>query len=187
VDDSISETQVNELLLRFDGALVNYFNLSDKLADDVTDLLDSRKDSQSWRRNFIRTSVALAEGYCHCFRDMANSAMPAMSQRASTLTKGELKVLDNERNCDAIPRIQDSITAFHKMFGLLPIPVFNVEPWISGRAVIGKRHTFMHPKIGQDLDLTEDEWLKLDAGIQWLFAVLFGAVRQMADRHNEKE
>lgn len=53
-----------------DAAFDNYFALSNELREDLSALLDSESDSQHWRRNYIRVSASLIEGYAHCFREM---------------------------------------------------------------------------------------------------------------------
>ena len=49
-----------------DAAFDNYFALSDVLRSDLIALLDSESASQHWRRNCIRVSASLIEGYAHC-------------------------------------------------------------------------------------------------------------------------
>ncbi|MGH8626198.1 MAG: hypothetical protein ACREYC_13340 [Gammaproteobacteria bacterium] len=41
----------------------NYFGLSPILLEDMNALLDEENDSQPGRRNFIRASASLIEGY----------------------------------------------------------------------------------------------------------------------------
>ena len=53
-----------------DAAFDNYFALSDVLRSDLIALLDSELASQHWRRNYIRVSASLIEGYAHCLREM---------------------------------------------------------------------------------------------------------------------
>ena len=51
---------------RMDAAFDNYFAHSDVLRSDLIALLDSESASQHWRRNCIRVSASLIEGYAHC-------------------------------------------------------------------------------------------------------------------------
>ena len=53
-----------------DAAFENYFALSNELREDLIALLDNESDSQHWRRNYVRVSASLIEGYAHCFREM---------------------------------------------------------------------------------------------------------------------
>ena len=49
-------------------ALDNYLDLSSVLQADMSALLDCETGTQHWRRNFIRVSASLIEGYAHCIR-----------------------------------------------------------------------------------------------------------------------
>lgn len=163
---------------KYDSALVNYFGLSDALADDVTDLLKLENTTLAWRRNFIRVSVALVEGYCHCFREMTLSVLPV---KDAGLSSKEKKALNAESSCNTVQRIKYSITAFHKTFDLNPMPKFSDQGWINSRSVIVKRHTLMHPQIASDMVISEQEWIGLRAGVMWTFGALFTAMNTLRD------
>ena len=45
------------------AAIDNYFSLSDVLREDLLALLETESDSQHWRRNYVRVSSSLIEGY----------------------------------------------------------------------------------------------------------------------------
>ena len=55
---------------RMDTAFGNYLQLSRTLEADMTALLYVECEDQHWRRNFIRSAVALIEGHAHCLREM---------------------------------------------------------------------------------------------------------------------
>lgn len=55
-----------------DAAFENYFALSYLLRDDLVALLETESESQHWRRNYIRVSASLVEGYAHLLAPTEN-------------------------------------------------------------------------------------------------------------------
>jgi hypothetical protein len=57
---------------RMVAAFNNFIDLGFILMSDILELTETDYESRSpsWRRNYIRTSIALIEGYGHCLREM---------------------------------------------------------------------------------------------------------------------
>jgi hypothetical protein len=95
-------------------ALDNYIDLSPILQADMIALLDCETETKQWRRNFIRVSASLIEGYAHCLRELC-----AVSFKCSTvpkLNKKETKVIESEKEFSAVDRIKFSLrTAYTRI------------------------------------------------------------------------
>jgi hypothetical protein len=157
---------------QMDDAIENYLNLSPMLLADVDELLDLNKDSQPWRRNFIRASAALIEGYVHGLREICviRLAMPKDDLKLSSRDK---KALIDEESCSARQRLKSSIRAVHSCLELGAAPLFTGNGWINAVAFLDKRNYLMHPKNSADLDVPDKEWALLYQGVAWIFEQLF--------------
>ena len=133
-------------------ALDNYLAISPILQADMIALLDCETETQQWRRNFIRVSASLIEGYAHCLRELCAvsfkcSAMPK-------LNKKETKVIESEKGFRAVDRIKFSLRDAYKVFELTPAPDFE-------------------NKTPTDLELSDVSWNKLYDGAVWIMEQLF--------------
>ena len=115
---------------RMDAAFGNYFKLSKALQADMNALLDGKNDTQQWRRNFIRASAPLIEGYAHCLRDMCAVSFECV---APEITDKEAEVLRSEKGFDANDRIKFTLRAAYKLFELAPAPDFGAQRLASGQ------------------------------------------------------
>ena len=134
-------------------------------------LLDCETGTQHCRRNFIRVSASLIEGYAHCLRELC-----AVSFKCSTvpkITKKEAKVIESEKECSAVDRIKFSLRADYKLFELTPAPDFGNRKWLNASCLWEKRNGLMHPKTPADLELADVSWNKLYDGVVWLMEQLF--------------
>ena len=163
-----------------DAAFDNYLALSSILRADLAALLDSETDSQSWRRNFIRVSASLIEGYAHCFREMCAVSFECI---APELNSKEREVLCSERNCSANERIKLTLRLAYKLFELEPAPNFGGPEWPRAQRVLLKRHALMHPKAPTDLEVPNDLWLELRDDVTWLVEQLFNFVAALNEKH----
>lgn len=165
---------------RMDAAFDNYFALSSILRDDLTALLDTEKDSQQWRRNFVRVSASLIEGYAHCLREMCavsfDCIAPAISQK-------ETEVLCAERSFSANERIKLTLRVAYKLFELQPAPNFGGPEWPRAQLVLTKRHALMHPKTPADLEVPDALWSDLRNDVAWLIEQLFNFVAVRISRN----
>ena len=164
-----------------DAAFDNYFALSSILREDLTALLDTETDSQHWRRNFVRVSASLIEGYAHCLREMCAISFDCV---APTISPKEREVLCAERNSDANERIKLTLRVAYKLFELQPAPNFGGPEWPRAQRVLAKRHLLMHPKTPADLAIPDELWSELREDVAWLVEQLFTFVAVLKEKHS---
>lgn len=165
---------------RMDAAFNNYFALSDILQKDLLALLDGESDSQHWRRNYIRVSASLIEGYVHCLREMCAVSFECI---APEIGQKETEVLRSERNFDANERIKLTLRVAYKLFELQPAPNFGGSEWHRAQRVLKKRHLLMHPKSPTDLQISDDLWDELYGDVTWLIEQLFNFMSALEKKH----
>lgn len=163
-----------------DAAFDNYFQLSNILQADMYMLLDGENDSQHWRRNFIRASASLIEGYAHCLREMCAVSFECI---APEISKKESEVLQSERSFDANERIRLTLRVAYKLFQLEPAPNFGGNEWPRAQRVLSKRHLLMHPKTPADLDVPDDLWNEMREDVAWLMEQLFNFFSLLQQKH----
>lgn len=166
---------------RMDAAFDNYIELSKILQVDMNALLEDESDSQHWRRNFIRTSVSLIEGYAHCLREMCK--VSSFEYIAPELSRTELKVLQSEKEFKANERIRLTLRLAYKLFQLELAPNFDGNEWHRAQQVLTKRHLLMHPKTPADLEVPEDLWNELRDGVAWMMEQLFNFFSLLKQKH----
>lgn len=155
---------------QMDAAFDNYLELSEVLQSDVEELLKVESQSQHWRRNFIRASAALIEGYAHCLREMCRVSFHCI---APELGAKEAEVLQSDRSFDANERIKLTLRVAFKLFELQPAPNFGGREWPHAQRVLEKRHLLMHPKTPADLEVSDQLWSELREDVTWLFKQFF--------------
>lgn len=165
---------------RMDAAFDNYFALSDILRKDLTALLDSESNSQHWRRNYIRVSASLIEGYAHCLREMCAVSFECL---APEICKEEQEVLRSERSFNANERIKLTLRVAYKLFELQPTPNFGGSEWPRAQRVLEKRHLLMHPKNPTDLQVLDSLWDELRGDVTWLIEQLFNFMSALEKKH----
>jgi hypothetical protein len=165
---------------RMDAAFDNYFALSDVLRQDLLVLLESESDSPHWRRNYVRVSASLIEGYAHCFREMCAVSFECV---APEISRKETAVLLSERNLDANERIKRTLRVAYKLFELQPAPNFGGPEWPRAQRVRAKRHLLMHPKSSADLEIPDDLWSELREDVTWLTERLFDFMSALQRKH----
>lgn len=165
---------------RMDAAFDNYFALSKVLQDDLGVMLDIESDSQHWRRNYIRVSASLIEGYAHCLREMCAVSFECV---APEIGKKEADVLRSERSYDANERIKVTLRVAYKLFELQPAPNFGGSEWLRAQRVLEKRHLLMHPKNPADLEVPDYLWNELRGDVTWLIEQLFNFIAALQEKH----
>lgn len=165
---------------RMDAAFDNYFELSKILQADMNALLDGENDTQHWRRNFVRASAALIEGYAHCLRDMCAVSSECV---APEITGKEADVLRSEKGFDANDRVKFTLRAAYKLFELVPAPNFGGNEWLRAQRVLSKRHHLMHPKTPADLEIPDGLWKDIREGVAWLLEQLFNVFFLLQQKH----
>jgi len=151
----------------FESALLNFLSLSTVLDNDLYDLLKHNDKSDSWKRNIIRSSISLIEGYCHCFKEFCQVAL----ETGSKLSKKKLKAIVNESGCSANERIKLTIQSAYAIFEIEQNSGFSGEEWRKAKDAIEKRSKLMHPKTVEDLEISDTQWQELYGGITWLIHV----------------
>jgi hypothetical protein len=165
---------------RMDAAFDNYLTLSELLREDLVALLESESDSQHWRRNYVRVSASLIEGYANCFREMCAVSFECV---APEINKKESEVLVTEQSSGANERIRLTLRAAYKLFELQPGPNFGGLEWHRAQRVLAKRHLLMHPKTPADLEVPDPLWVELRDDVTWLIGQLFNFVAALQAKH----
>lgn len=163
-----------------DAAFDNYLAMSPLLRGDMEALLDQESDSQQWRRNFIRASAALLEGYAHCLREMC---AVGDSCDSPTLSSKESGVVHSEKGFDANERLKYTLRAAYKRFELTPMPDFGGTEWTRAQRILVKRHLLMHPKSPADLEVSNDFWSEAREDVAWLFEKFFNLFKLLQEKH----
>ena len=148
-----------------DAAVENYLMLHTPLHEDISALFESENNSSSWRRRFIRDSVAFIEGHASAIRGMSVVSVNCV---AVEISKNETKVLRCERDFSADDRIKYTLSGAYKLFELDPRPSFKGLDWQNAKKMFAKRHFLMHPNTLADLEIKEDCWFDLKSGGEWL-------------------
>ena len=156
-----------------DAAFDKYFALSDVLLEDLSALLDTESETQHWRRNYIRVSASLIEGYLHSFREMAAVSLACV---APEISEKEKEVLNSQRGFSTPDRYKLTLRAAHKLFEVGSAPNFGSSEWSRAKQVFKKRDSLMHPKKLVDFEIANGSWEELRFGISWLIEQLFNFV-----------
>ena len=165
-----------------DAAFDNYFALSDILIKDLQALLESESDSQHWRRNYIRVSASLIEGYAHCLREMCAVSFVCVSPR---INPKEEKLLRSEQSLEANERIKRTLRVAYKLFELQPAPNFGGSEWPRAQRILAKRHQIMHPKTPADLNISDELWEELYDDITWLLEQFFSFISTLEKKYGK--
>jgi hypothetical protein len=152
-------------------AVDNYLDLSPVLQSDMTALLDCETETQHRRRNFVRASASLIEGYAHCLREMCVPSFQCIGVLA--ITAKERRVILSEKGCSTVDRIRLTLRSAYKLFELGPPPNFGSQEWLFAQRLFKKRDGLMHPKTIGDLAISDTFWNELRNGITWLMEQLF--------------
>lgn len=169
-----------EIQKQFIEAFNNYLALGEVLVSDLVELSESEDDSAYWRRNYVRFTASLLEGYSNCFRKMAAIGLKSNS---SSLSKKEQETLLTGSIFATSERIKLTLRAFCKMFELSPVPDFSGKEWKYALIFIEKRHTLMHPKTLSDLEFTEKLWDELRKGSNWLIKKHFDVLKILCEKY----
>jgi len=171
---------MSDLQKQFNNAFGNYLDMSDILREDISMLLDIDDDSVAWRRNFIRASFPLIEGFCHCYREMCTVALHT---DALSLTENEEKVIKDERSFSFSDRYKYTLRAAYKLFEIQPLPDFGLEWWPKAQSAMNRRDRIMHPKTLEDLHMSESEWSEIHEGLRKTVSELFKFPEHVLRKH----
>jgi hypothetical protein len=118
---------------RMAAAFSNFIDLGYVLMSDIMELTETESESrsQSWRRNYIRASIALVEGFGHCLREICAVGCSACS--TPSISPKEHQVLNAENDFDTGERIKLTLRVAYKLFELQPAPNFAGREWTQAR------------------------------------------------------
>jgi hypothetical protein len=154
------------------------------LIGDLNALLHIADEDQHWRRNFIRASVALVEGYSHCLREMCAVSFEC---EAPKLTRKEEEVLRSEDRFPASDRVRLTLRAAYKLFQLVPAPNFGGEEWSGAQRMLRKRDSLMHPRTPNDLAVTDELWDEIRQDASWLLKQFMDFFALLHEKHDIDE
>jgi hypothetical protein len=132
-----------DLQSRTNAALDNYLRLLDILMSDGFMLPEMQQADVRWQRIFIRSAVALVEGYNYCFSEIAAIGLEC---NAPEIGKKEREALLAKERMETGEQIKLVLRASYRMFGLSPVPESSSEHWQNAKLALGKRRVLMHPK-----------------------------------------
>lgn len=165
---------------QMDAAFDNYLALSEILREDLKALLLSESKSQHWRRNYVRVSASLIEGYANCFRELCSVSLRCAHPKISSK---EYDILSSEKSFSANERIKRSLRVAYKLFELQPAPNFGGAEWLRAQRVLKTRHSLMHPKTPADLEISDEVWSELRDDVTWLITQLFDFVAALEAKY----
>ena len=174
-------TDTLSLQQKMDAAFRNYLSLSPILQGDLAALLATETNASHWRRNFMRASAALIEGYVHCLCDMCAISFECIT---SEISKDEAEVLKSAGNFSANDRVKFTLRVAYKLFQLSPSPQFSGNEWPCAQRVLRKRHGLMHPKTPEDLEISDELWTELREDVMWLFKQFFDFFALLKEKYD---
>lgn len=159
--------QRSALLDEMHARFTNFAELADILRSDLEKYLKIPFDADNasqWTRNLLRIGVACLEGFANCFLDITPLAFALTSERT---TRSEIALLVTNRASDSAERIKLSLRLAYKSFPKTgELPDFSGAEWKAAKLAIAKRHSLMHPRTPQDMEV---DWDTVDMveGIMW--------------------
>lgn len=167
---------------KFEDALINFLALSKVLDNDLKDLLKTEDSSDSWKRNYIRVSIALIEGYCYCLREFCLVAL----ETGIVLSNKRSKAIKNESKCSTNDRIKLTIQSAYEVFKLESSPDFSRSEWQKAKKGINKRNELMHPKSLEGLNVSSTQWDEFKTGIDWLVYATTTIIEKIDNKYEQQ-
>jgi len=169
----------NELSLVYE----DYFVLSETLKLDLDKLLDEESDSQTWRRNFVRTSWPMIEAYSSTLRNLC-SVLDKHSKFDKS--KRQKHLLANKATFSSVQRIKESMKLAFKIHELDEKPVFGDQNWQKLQKAVKVRNRITHPNSSRDLQISDKDWQQVYEGIVWLMHELFSFFNQVHSKYGPR-
>ena len=170
-----------KLQARMNQAFEDYFAVTKELKSDVEMFLDVNeagliKDSDiRWKRNYVRTLVAVIEGHSYMLRQIAATELECKPQ---ALSKKEQKALTSGDGFSIPDRIKYTLSGSYKVFGFPPLD-FGTTDWINAQEGLDWRNDLIHPKTPGDLEISSDSWNRIDSGLIWLLKQHFNFIQHL--------
>jgi hypothetical protein len=162
------------------NAVNNYINLSVVLTSDLKKMSDNEIEDVSWKRNYLRVISSLIEGESYCLKQICAIGMEL---DPTIVTSKEKKALTSGIGFTAIEQIKLILRITYKMFNLDNPPDFSGSEWEKAISMFNKRHSLMHPKVPDDLEITDDNWPYLREGANWLIHQHFDITQQIYEKY----
>ncbi|MEO0435722.1 MAG: hypothetical protein AAF098_02300 [Pseudomonadota bacterium] len=169
---------------RLNEALDDYFDLSATLNTDLNALLSQSLNSAPSRRNFVRVTMALLEGYGHSFRRICAVGLESELQE---LSRKEILILRKDRSFAVNERLKHTLLAAYKLFDLDMEPSFEGKQWFQALRLMKKRDQIVNAKLLIDLDVPEEKWQQLYDGTLWLIGLFTNFVTALEAKYPERQ
>ena len=170
-----------KLQARMNQAVEDYFAVTNELRSDVEMLLDVNESGLikdfdiRWKRNFVRTLVAVIEGHSYMLRQIAAIEFECKPQE---LSKKELQVITSGDDSNIRERIKYTLSGSYKIFNYPP-PDFGTKDWENAQEGLNWRNDLTHPKTPADLEVASDSWTRIDSGLIWLLKQHFDFLQHL--------
>ena len=170
-----------KLQARMNQAVEDYFAVMKELRSDVEMLLDVNESGLikdfdiRWKRNFVRTLVAVIEGHSYMLRQIAAIEFECKPQE---LSKKELQVITSGDDSNIRERIKYTLSGSYKIFNFPP-PDFGTKDWENAQEGLNWRNDLTHPKTPADLEVASDSWTRIDSGLIWLLKQHFDFLQHL--------
>ena len=170
-----------KLQARMNQAFEDYFAVMKELRSDVEMLLDVNESGLikdfdiRWKRNFVRTLVAVIEGHSYMLRQIAAIEFECKPQE---LSKKEQKALTSGDDFNILERIKYTLSGSYKIFNFPP-PDFGTKNWENVQEGLDWRNDLTHPKTPADLEIASDSWKRIDSGLIWLLKQHFDFLQHL--------
>lgn len=156
----------------------DYFLLSDTLRSDGERILDDPNTDQTWRRNLVRVAWPMIEAYGSVLR---RQCIVFSNYCELELSPKHRRLLEDESNFQSSERIKESLKLAIKLLELDRPMDFSDENWQCVREAIVVRDRITHPMKAADLEIGDEEWVRIHSGMTWMlrgFTDFFDQVNQ---------
>jgi hypothetical protein len=135
----------------------NAFDLHSNISDDTAicaDKMRSEPRSQFWRRTTVRTFGAAIETETHMLAEIVRAFSDIVPL---TLSADQRKCLESERAFSALKRVTLTWQVVGSLVGRIGRTKIPGDITASLERVITIRNRITHPKMGDDLNVTDEE------------------------------
>lgn len=177
-DDPTQSRILGELL----AASQNVMDLAIVLREDweFATNLNARSSGQPERRVFVRSLLAFVEGMTHAIRRYAlaaHEAWPplfteaelAMLREVAYALKDNGEAFEQTKYVPFGPSVRLAIRAFSRSRGYQGQPDYQGQGWQSLRDAALVRNRLMHPRVPEDLAVSDSDLLTVIDGVDWFY------------------
>lgn len=163
-----------------DSAIKHYLEISKHLKLDLDAILEMNQEasSQPWRRNIIRATWSLVDGYVYSLQKICARANDLLGVE---LSKPQAQAISHGKQSHK-EMIKHTILAAEKIFEIgLNIDFSSSLEWRGVVRSIELRHEIVHPKELQDFVVTDDRWEEHIESFTWLINQIDAVVTLASD------